>query len=309
MAVVCLHGAGDAALVWDPVAKILMSDKRLEGTCVVAADLRGHGTVASSDTEMAELTIPELVGDAVDVICAVSRRLGSDTGIALAGHSLGGAIAARAAAECLRKQPPLPIRATLLLDAVEGTAIDTFARASAWLRSRPKSFVSLDAAVRWALVSGMLQSEAVARLTVPARLKQVSVEQCQGRSGAAAMQWEWRARIAEAEHHWKGWFEGLSDIFTRLPLPKLLVVGGVDRLDSALEAAHMQGRFRLAVVPHTGHQLHEDRPEEVADAFASFLVALQRQQAAFSRLQADAKAASLKRSHEDSPRPPVINDI
>jgi len=30
-----------------------------------------------------------------------------------------------------------------------------------------------------------------------------------------------------------------------LPLPKLLVVGAVDRMDATLEAAHMQGRFRL----------------------------------------------------------------
>lgn len=40
-------------------------------------------------------------------------------------------------------------------------------------------------------------------------------------------------------------FEGLSELFVALPLPKLLVVGAVDRMDATLEAAHMQGRFRL----------------------------------------------------------------
>ncbi|CAE8641745.1 unnamed protein product [Polarella glacialis] len=324
-AILCLHGAGDVGLVWAPVASLLVADGRLPGTTVVAADLRGHGL----DEDDSDLCISRLVSDALELVETVSTRLGPGTGVVLAGHSLGGSVAARAAAEGLSRRPPLPVRAALLLDTVEGTALEGLTRTAAWLRARPHTFRSPAEAVRWALAVGMLQNERVARLTVPARLRQLPA--IAGRPGGepgssqqpgaadvssdsvasvgSVGPWCWRAKVSEAEQHWRGWFEGLSQIFTALPLPKLLVVGGVDRLDGPLEAAHMQGRFKLSVVPHSGHQLHEDRPEEVAEAFAAFLSGLQRQQAAFVRLQAEAGpatalsppsvvAAGLKRNRE-----------
>ena len=55
-----------------------------------------------------------------------------------------------------------------------------------------------------------------------------------------------------------------------LPLPKLLIVGSLDRLDATLEAGHMQGRFRLELVAHVGHYIHEDLPEKVAEAIGQF---------------------------------------
>jgi len=71
----------------------------------------------------------------------------------------------------------------------------------------------------------------------------------------------------------------------------MLIVGSLDRLDAALEASHMQGRFKLEIVPHTGHQVHEDRPEEVARALCGFLLGVQRQRAAFARLHQGGAAA------------------
>eukprot|EP00913_Durusdinium_trenchii_P025487 g23925.t1 len=74
------------------------------------------------------------------------------------------------------------------------------------------------------------------------------------------------------------WFTGLSELFVKLPLPKLLLVQHLEHLDARLEAAHMQGRFRLEVIPHAGHYIHEDRPEEVAEAIAKFLLQLKQQE-------------------------------
>jgi len=34
----------------------------------------------------------------------------------------------------------------------------------------------------------------------------------------------------------------------------------------------MQGKFQMHVVPKSGHAVHEDAPEQVADCIASFLV-------------------------------------
>lgn len=284
-----LHGAGDAGLVWAPVANSLAKDERLKGTAVVSMDLRGHGPVGPTSTNSAavDFQITTLVGDVVAVIHEVSRRMGG-VALVLAGHSLGGALAARAAAEALRQHPPLPVQAALLLDAVEGTALDNLAEAAAWLRKRPTSFTSAEQAVAWALSSGMLSNEAVAKMTIPARLTLVPAQGGADLPGS----WHWTAQIATAEQDWTGWFAGLSDLFVHLPLPKLLVVGGVERLDVALEAAHMQGRFRLEIVPLSGHQVHEDRPKEVSEAFARFLHGLRRQQAAFAKLRSPSLSPS-----------------
>lgn len=34
----------------------------------------------------------------------------------------------------------------------------------------------------------------------------------------------------------------------------------------------MQGKFQMHVIPKSGHAVHEDAPEQVADCIASFLV-------------------------------------
>ena len=79
-------------------------------------------------------------------------------------------MAVRTAVEGLRKNPPLPVAAVMLLDAVEGTAIDGFPKTEAWFRCRPTSFQTLDDAVAWATSSRMLHSRVVAEVSVPSRL-------------------------------------------------------------------------------------------------------------------------------------------
>ena len=86
------------------------------------------------------------------------------------------------------------------------------------------------------------------------------------------------------------WFQGLSELFVALPLPKLLLVGSLDRLDATLEAGHMQGRFRLELVAHAGHNVHEDRPEEVAEALGRFLLQLKQQEVAFKKIMEERAA-------------------
>jgi len=271
----CFHGAGDTGLTWASLAAELFADGGLGNATLIAVDLRGHGaSVSGCSDDEANLDITRLVADAMQLIEVLSSRR-SDAGIILVGHSLGGSIAVRAASESLKHTQALPVRAVLLLDSVEGTAIDGLPRTAEWLKARPASFASPDEAISWAQSSGMLQSEPAARKTIPSRL----------RWDQHSERWAWRARVEDASSFWHGWFEGLSALFAALPLPKLLIVGGIDRLDAALEAAHMQGRFRLEVVPHWGHQLHEDRAAEVTEVFIGFLQSVQRQCLAFARLQ------------------------
>ncbi|CAN8032604.1 unnamed protein product [Ixodes persulcatus] len=57
-----------------------------------------------------------------------------------------------------------------------------------------------------------------------------------------------------------------------VPCPKLLLLAGVDRLDKDLTIGQMQGKFQMQVLPQCGHAVHEDVPDKVAEAVATFLV-------------------------------------
>nr|BAC85574.1 unnamed protein product [Homo sapiens] len=74
----------------------------------------------------------------------------------------------------------------------------------------------------------------------------------------------WRIELAKTEKYWDGWFRGLSNLFLSCPIPKLLLLAGVDRLDKDLTIGQMQGKFQMQVLPQCGHAVHEDAPDKVS---------------------------------------------
>lgn len=101
----------------------------------------------------------------------------------------------------------------------------------------------------------------------------------------------WRIDLAKTEQHWSGWFKGLSASFLNIQAPKMLLLAGVDRLDRELIVGQMQGnapkkfllkdrhwkmefsgKFQMQVLPACGHAVHEDVPDKVAEAIATFMV-------------------------------------
>ena len=82
----------------------------------------------------------------------------------------------------------------------------------------------------------------------------------------------WRIDLAKTEPYWKGWFSGMSQLFLGCAVPKLLLLAGVDRLDKDLTIGQMQGKFQMQVLPQSGHAVHEDSPDKVAESVATFLV-------------------------------------
>ena len=73
---------------------------------------------------------------------------------------------------------------------------------------------------------------------------------------------------------WAGWFENMSSLFLSVPGPKMLVLAGTDRLDTPLTIGQMQGKYQLALMPHCGHQIHEDVSCPPNTAPASFFLVL-----------------------------------
>lgn len=138
---VLLHGGGYSALTWAIFVKHLT---QLCYCKVAAIDLRGHGaTVTTNDDDLSADTMASDVAQ----ICASLLGNDNNTPIILVGHSMGGAIATHCAVKCHELVPSLT--GLIVIDVVEGTALDALQGMQSILRGRPKEFPSLQNAIEW----------------------------------------------------------------------------------------------------------------------------------------------------------------
>lgn len=79
-------------------------------------------------------------------VAAVIDAVEPEAPIILVGHSMGGAVAVRAA------QLITNLYGLGVIDVVEGTAMDALASMQSFLRSRPSSFSTISQAIEWWLV-------------------------------------------------------------------------------------------------------------------------------------------------------------
>ncbi|XP_078258275.1 protein phosphatase methylesterase 1 isoform X2 [Rhinoraja longicauda] len=290
-----LHGGGHSALSWAVFSSLIISRVKCR---VVAVDLRGHGDtkVVNSDDLSAE-TMSRDVGDIIDTL------YGADAPpVLLIGHSMGGAIAVHSAAKNLVPS----LQGLCVIDVVEGTAMDALNSMQTFLRSRPKVFNSVESAIEWSVKSGQIRNLESARVSMLGQLKRYEEEQNSPGSSHAFVdtaineeeeeeegggiakkekkneprigakedkpEFTWRIELSKTEKYWEGWFRGLSNLFLSCPVPKLLLLAGVDRLDRDLTIGQMQGKFQMQVLPQCGHAVHEDAPDKVAEALATFMI-------------------------------------
>ncbi|KOC61160.1 Protein phosphatase methylesterase 1 [Habropoda laboriosa] len=259
-----------------------------------------HGGGYSALT-WAEFTVDILAED----VAAIVRETTEDDPIILVGHSMGGAVAVRAA-PLIRNLYGLGV-----IDVVEGTAMDALASMQSFLRSRPSSFSSISQAVEWCVRSGQIRNIQSAKVSVPGQIKNIETNklathdidslsqttcECNTETkvsredviqeeepvnmlpppppttATATKKYVWRIDLSKTEKYWHGWFNGLSTAFLNVPAPKVLLLAGVDRLDRELTVGQMQGKFQMQVLPACGHAVHEDVPDKVAEAIATFMV-------------------------------------
>lgn len=294
---VLLHGGGYSALTWSEFTKSIMTMIICK---VMAIDLRGHGDTNTSNEE--DLSANTLAEDVAEIVKATTEN----NPVILVGHSMGGAVAVRAASLITN------ICGLGVIDVVEGTAMDALASMQSFLRSRPSSFGSISQAVEWCVRSGQIRNIQSAKVSVPGQIKNIETNklathdidllsqsscECNSEittiprediiqeeesvnipppppptSTSATRKYVWRIDLSKTEQHWIGWFKGLSTAFLNVPVPKVLLLAGVDRLDRELTVGQMQGKFQMQVLPACGHAVHEDVPDKVAEAIATFMV-------------------------------------
>ncbi|XP_031248779.1 protein phosphatase methylesterase 1-like isoform X2 [Pistacia vera] len=246
--VFCLHGGGYSGLSFT-----LSAGKIKEKARVVAMDLRGHGK-SSSENDL-DLSVETMCNDVLAVIKEMYGE--SPPAIVLVGHSMGGSVAVHVAA----KKTLRTLAGLVVVDVVEGTAMASLIHMQKILSSRVQHFSSIEKAIEWSVKGGALRNIDSARVSIPSTLKYDDSKKC----------YVHRARLVETEQYWRGWYEGLSDIFLSCPVPKVLLLAGTDRLDRSLTIGQMQGKFQMVVVRHTGHAIQEDSPEEFATLILNFI--------------------------------------
>ncbi|XP_077596764.1 protein phosphatase methylesterase 1 [Stigmatopora nigra] len=291
-----LHGGGHSALSWAVFTAVIYN--RIDCR-VVALDLRAHGdSIVKNSDDLSADTMAKDVGKVVEALYGESPPP-----IMLIGHSMGGAIAVHTAAANL-----IPSLIGLcVIDVVEGTAMDALNSMQNFLRSRPNIFKSLENAIEWSVKSGQIRNIESARVSMGGQVKKCEessrspgvsnsinegiIEEEEDEEEEGGQQesskkklkeddqetkkesiFTWRVDLAKTEKYWEGWFKGLSALFLTCVVPKLLLLAGVDRLDKDLTIGQMQGKFQMQVLPQCGHAVHEDAPEKVADALATFMV-------------------------------------
>ncbi|CAI2348409.1 unnamed protein product [Caenorhabditis sp. 36 PRJEB53466] len=246
-----LHGGGYSGLTWACFAKELTTFV----TCrVIAPDLRGHGETRCADES--DLSKETQIKDIAALFKAVYGE--TDSPMCIVGHSMGGALAVHT---LNAKAIDANISALIVIDVVEGSAMEALGGMVHFLHSRPSSFDSVEKAIKWCLGSGTVKNPTAARVSMPSQIRKVSKDE-----------YTWRIDLTSTEQFWKGWFEGLSGEFLGCPVPKLLVLAGVDRLDKDLTIGQMQGKFQTCVLPKVGHCVQEDSPTKLADEIGRFAI-------------------------------------
>ncbi len=252
-AVVMLHGLRGDHHGLEPIVS------HLPGFRVLVPDLPGFGETAPL------LAGPhDLAGYAAwthEFVAAVAP------GAVLLGHSFGTVVAAAAVAD------GLPTPALVLVTPIAGSAL----AGPRWLMTRATVVVHrLAGALPERMGTGLLRSRVFTRVASVAMVKTrdralrrwIHAEHDRFFGGFADRRVLLEAFAASVSH-------GVDEVAARIAVPTLLVGTVLDDITAPAEQVRLAGLFpdaRLVMIDGTGHLVHYERPDAVAEAISRFLV-------------------------------------
>ena len=236
--VVLVHGLADDHRAWRRVVAPLMLTRR-----VVLYDLRGHGASALGS---ADGSLAQLGADLIDVLDAA----GIERGV-VAGFSLGGTIAMRAAID-------RPERVSALALVATSSRVNGAARS--WYEERAALVERDDSELRATLEADTedVYRNRSAEIAAGLRIRRESTADPRGFANACRAM----ASLNEAP---------LDPELDAISVPTVILAGDADQhcppRAAEIIAEHIPGST-MRVLEDTGHPLPVERPNEVADAIA-----------------------------------------
>jgi len=255
---ICHHGAGYSGLSFACLAKEIT--EMTKGECgVLSLDARRHGKTTSTEAADSDLSIDVLVADFCETIQILFRDPSNCPTLLLVGHSMGGSVVVRSCPRLIEKK--YRIAGVVVLDVVEGSAVEALPHMNSLLNARPDGFDSIEEAIGWHLSTNTIHNVTSARISIPSIFQSTE---------SPLLPYKWRTPLRSTAPYWLSWFQGLSSHFLAARTARLLVLAGTDRLDKELMIGQMQGKFQMVVVPGVGHMLHEDNPTRLAEILVEF---------------------------------------
>lgn len=247
------HGAGSCGLSFAVVGSEIR--KRLPSAGILSLDARGHGATTTAAHTAVDYRLETLRADLLAVITQTQAQMGwaQLPPIVLVGHSLGGAVVTDLARSGGALAAGQQLLGYVVLDVVEGSAMDALQSMTTYLSTRPTGFASVAAGIDWHLRSRTIRNAMSARTSVPGLLALEEEEQHKHNhsekedyeeertKGSTSKPWKWRTDLAATEPFWSDWFVGLSRKFLEAKGGKMLILAGTDRLDKELIIGQMQG--------------------------------------------------------------------
>jgi len=174
----------------------------------------------------------------------------------LIGHSMGGAIATKTVAHLESNMADSELKKAILgcviIDVVEGTAMEALPFMEQIVKNRPVHFPDLASVVKYGVIGGQVKNKKSARISMPAQVKSV-------KDNATGLdKYVWRTDLLATKEYWTQWFNGLTTSFLGLQTKKMLFLAGAERMDTELTVAHMQGKYEMHVIADCGHVIQED---------------------------------------------------
>jgi pimeloyl-ACP methyl ester carboxylesterase len=247
-AVVLLHGITGHARVWDHLAERLVPGRR-----VLALDQRGHGdSDPAPDDDYRVATM-------ADDVAAFAGSLRLDR-FALVGHSMGGRIAIKYAADHGARLERL-----VIVDIGPDIALAGLQRVRAMMAQSPERIESEEWAVEYIRRANPLQDLDLLRGRVRHGLKRLP---------DGGLTWKYAKGLRDMMRQGRRDAVDLWEPLARIPCPTLIVRGAESDILSPEVARKMTERLpdgRVVEIARAGHTVPADRPDEFVSRLRAFL--------------------------------------